>query len=260
MHAKQNSTKSKLISLEMPTRPYSVSVPLLLCNPHILDCTLTLILDLIYNALVSYLSTHCCSRRLDEEVGEQAGKTSKGSATSHVRSSTGGLGRSRARSRGARHCAVLSELTTLTCGRGGRHVVLCERRGVLVCGQCVGARLGRVDDTDHTSLAMLALGAVEPNGCGGVLDFVGECPVCDGVHGGGGDEARPETVVHWRAGRGESALGNGVVLGPEAESDHVTLSSCDGFGNEDETAGLVGHGDEVLLCNSGANHGGSSED
>lgn len=106
---------------------------------------------------------------------------------------------------------------------------------------------------------MLGLGAVEPDGCGGVLDFVGEGPVCDRLGGGGGDEAGPEAVVHWRAGGGESALGNGVVLGPEAESDRVTLFRGDGIRYENETTGLVGDGDEVLLCNSGANHGSSSE-
>jgi hypothetical protein len=120
--------------------------------------------------------------------------------------------------------------------------------------------LRRVDHTDHTSLAMLALCAVEPYWCGGVLDFVGEGPVGDSIGGGGGDETGPETIVHGRARLGEGALGNGVVLGPEAESDGVALSGGNGLWNEDEATGLVGDGDKVVFRNSGADQGGGSED
>lgn len=120
--------------------------------------------------------------------------------------------------------------------------------------------LRRVDDTNHTSLAMLALGAVEPDGSRSVLDLVGESPVGDLLTGGGGDEARPETAVHGRAWLGKGALGNGVVLGPEAESDSVTLSSGDGLRNEDKATSLVGDSDEVVFRNSGADKGGGSED
>jgi hypothetical protein len=117
-----------------------------------------------------------------------------------------------------------------------------------------------VDDTDHTSLAMLSLRAVEPHGCGRVLDFVGEGPVCDGLSGNSRDVAGEETVVHRRAWLGEGALSDGVVLGPEAESDGVTLSSGNGLRDEDEAAGLVGDSDEVVFRNSGANQSGGSED
>jgi hypothetical protein len=117
-----------------------------------------------------------------------------------------------------------------------------------------------VDDTDHTSLTMLSLRAVEPDGCGCVLDFVGEGPVGNGLSGNGRDVAGEETVVRWRAWLGEGALSDGVVLGPETESDGVTLSSGNGLRDEDEAAGLVGDSDEVVFRDSGANQGGGSED
>lgn len=120
--------------------------------------------------------------------------------------------------------------------------------------------LRRVDDTDHTSLAMHALSAVEPDRSRSVLDLVGEGPVRDLLSGGSGDETRPETVVRGRAWLSKGTLGNGVVLGPEAESNGVTLSSGNGLGNEDKTTSLVGDRDEVVFCNSGADKGGSSKD
>jgi hypothetical protein len=120
--------------------------------------------------------------------------------------------------------------------------------------------LRRVDDTDHTSLAMLSLRTVEPYGCGRVLDFVCEGPVRNGLGGNGRDVAGEETVVHGLAWLGECALGDGVVLGPEAESDGVTLSSGNGLRYKDKASSLVGDSDEVVFRDSGANQGGGSED
>lgn len=104
---------------------------------------------------------------------------------------------------------------------------------------------------------MLALGAVEPDGRRGVLDLVCESPVGDGVCVRGGNEARPEAVVHWRAGRVEGGLCDGVVLGPETESDCVALGSGDAVGHELQLAGLGSNSDLVVYCKSGASEGSS---
>jgi hypothetical protein len=119
--------------------------------------------------------------------------------------------------------------------------------------------LRRVDHTDHTTLAMLALCAVEPNRRGGILDFVGKCPVCHSLSGDSGYVARPETVGHGRTGLSKGALSDGVVFGPETESNGITLGCGDTLGHEDEGTGLVGDGDKVLFRSSGADKGGGSD-
>ena len=78
----------------------------------------------------------------------------------------------------------------------------------------------RVDGTDHTSLAMLALGAVEPDGllvCD--ADSVGEDLACGGQGGVGGHEAGEEgvglvahDVLNGGAWVVEGGLDDGVVL------------------------------------------------
>jgi hypothetical protein len=120
--------------------------------------------------------------------------------------------------------------------------------------------LRSVDDTDHAVLAVLALAAVEPDGSRGVCDFVGEGGAGDLLGVGSRHEAGPEAALHGLAGVGKGGLGNGVVLGPELESDHVTLGRLDAVGLEDQVASLVTNGNGVLLGESGASHGGSSED
>lgn len=64
----------------------------------------------------------------------------------------------------------------------------------------------RVDDADHASLAVLALGAIEPDGLG-VVDGDGVCGQLRGVGGGDGHEAGEDltrgialTVADWYAG------------------------------------------------------------
>lgn len=89
-----------------------------------------------------------------------------------------------------------------------------------------------VNHTDHTTLAVLALGAVEPNWPRSVCDLVHECRrsglVC------AGDVSRPEAIVHGLTWRGERSLGDGVVLGPELEGDGVALGGLDVIGLEDQ--------------------------
>ena len=120
--------------------------------------------------------------------------------------------------------------------------------------------LRRVDDTNHASLAMASLSAVEPYWSRSVLDLIGEGPVGNLLGIVGRDEARPEAVVHGRTWLGESALSNGVVLGPELESDSVALSCGNGLRNEDEASGLVRNGNDMVFRNSGTGKGGSGED
>lgn len=107
---------------------------------------------------------------------------------------------------------------------------------------------------------MLALGAVEPDGSRGIGDLICECPVRDIVRVGGRNKARPEAVVHGLAWRVEGGLSDGVVLGPETESDSVTLGSGDAVWLEDQLASLGSNGDLVVHCKSGASEGGSSEE
>jgi len=107
---------------------------------------------------------------------------------------------------------------------------------------------------------MASLRAVEPYWSRSVLDLIGEGPVGNLLGIGSGDEARPEAVVHGRAWLGESALSNGVVLGPELESDGVALSCSNGLRNEDEASGPVGNSDDVVFRNSGTGKGGGGED
>ena len=107
---------------------------------------------------------------------------------------------------------------------------------------------------------MHALGAVEPDGSRSVGNLV-----CEGGRGnllgiGSRHESGPEAVVHRLARVGKGGLGDRVVLGPELEDDGVTLSSHDAVGLEDQVASLVTNSNGVLGGESGASHGGSSED
>ena len=107
---------------------------------------------------------------------------------------------------------------------------------------------------------MLSLCAVEPNRRRSIRDFVCECPVGDRLSVGSGDEARPEAVVKRLAWSVERGLGNGVVLGPEAEGNGIALSCLDAIWVEYKITTPAAYGNEMVLCESGANKGGSGED
>ena len=107
---------------------------------------------------------------------------------------------------------------------------------------------------------MLSLGTVEPDGRRCVGDLHRERPVCDTRIRLGRDKSRPEAILHRLARLCERALSDGVVFGPEAECDGITLSCLEAIGAEDQTTSLVCDGDKVVFRNSGANKGGSSED
>lgn len=51
-----------------------------------------------------------------------------------------------------------------------------------------------------------------------------------------------------------------MVLGPEAECDHISLSGLEVIRGEDQTAGFVGNGDDMVSRRCSAGEGGSSED
>jgi hypothetical protein len=119
--------------------------------------------------------------------------------------------------------------------------------------------LRRVDNTDHTALAVLALCAVEPDGCRGVLDFIREGGVGESLGASSRNESRPETIRHGLARRVEGRLGDGVVLGPEVESDGVTLSGSKVAGDELQSAHLVTDNNLVVFRESSASEG-SGED
>ena len=107
---------------------------------------------------------------------------------------------------------------------------------------------------------MLSLCAIEPDRRRCVLDLVCECRVGDRLCAGGGNEARPEAVFERLARRRKCGLGDGVVLGPEAEGDGIALSSFDAVWLENQIAALATDSNEMLLSESGASEGGSSED
>lgn len=116
-----------------------------------------------------------------------------------------------------------------------------------------------VDHTDHTILAMLALCAVEPDGCRGIGDFVCESLVGNSLGVGSRNKAGPEAVVQRLARGGEGGLGDGVVLGPEAESNGVAHICADAIGLEDKLASLGANGNDVFLCESSASKGGGED-
>jgi hypothetical protein len=119
--------------------------------------------------------------------------------------------------------------------------------------------LRRVNHTNHAVLAVLALCAVEPDRCRGILDFVGEGGVGESLGTGSWDETGPEAVGQRLARRVEGSLGDGVILGPKVESDGVALSGGKVARVEGKRAGLVGYDNLVVLCESSASEG-SSED
>jgi hypothetical protein len=132
---------------------------------------------------------------------------------------------------------------------------------LLVMKQCtIEQDLRRVDHTNHATLAMLALGAVEPDRGRCVLDLVGKDLLCCGVHRGGSNVSGPETVGHRRAGLSKSALSNAVVFRPEVVRDSITLSSDDAVRHEDESARLVRDGDLVVYRSSGADKSSGCEE
>ena len=116
-----------------------------------------------------------------------------------------------------------------------------------------------VDHTDHTSLAMLALRAVEPDWGTCVLDLVCVCPIGNRGCAFCGDKTGPKAVVHGRAGVGKGSLSNRVVLRPETESDAVTLGRCDAVRLEDELASLGANSNKMFCCECGASKGGSED-
>jgi len=128
------------------------------------------------------------------------------------------------------------------------------------CGERFSHHLRWVDDTDHAILAMFALCAVEPDWSGSVLDGVCVCRVGDDCSGFGGNESRPEALLHRFAGLREGALSNRVVLGPELEHDGVALGSLDAVRHEDQRTSLVADGNGVHFRNSSTSKGGGSED
>lgn len=111
-----------------------------------------------------------------------------------------------------------------------------------------------VDDTNHTTLAMLCLGAVEPDWLRSILDSVHESGVRRFLRAR--DETGPETVVHGLARGGEGSLCNTVVLWPELEGDCVAFGRLDRVRLEDIRA--VTDNDEMVGSHGGANKGGSS--
>jgi hypothetical protein len=108
---------------------------------------------------------------------------------------------------------------------------------------------------------MLSLCAVEPDGSRCIGDLVGECPVGNGLGVGGRDETGPEAASRQRrARRGKGSLRNRVVLGPEAERNSVTLGGADAVWLEDKITTPAANSNKMVLCESGASKGGSSED
>lgn len=108
---------------------------------------------------------------------------------------------------------------------------------------------------------MLALSAVEPDRSRGIFNLVCESPVGYILCVGGRDESRPEAVVHGGTWRVEGSLGDGVVLGPETESDCVTLGGGNGIRLEDQLASLGTNRNLVVHSGRGANKGsGGSEE
>ena len=117
-----------------------------------------------------------------------------------------------------------------------------------------------VDNTDHAILAVLALCAVEPDRCRGVLDLVWKGCRRNSLHVGRWDEATPEAILHGLARVGKGSLGDGVVLGPEREGDSVALSGLEAVWLKDKITGLGTDKDLVVRCKGSAGHGRSSED
>lgn len=108
---------------------------------------------------------------------------------------------------------------------------------------------------------MLSLCAVEPDGCRGIGDLIGEGRVGNSLGVGGRDETRPEAIVCKRRARSvEGSLRNRVVLGPEAERDSVTLGGADAVWLEDKITTPAANGNKMVLCEGGASKGSSSED
>lgn len=128
-------------------------------------------------------------------------------------------------------------------------------KGTNVIGRTVNLR--SVDDTNHTTLAVLALGAVEPDGLRSVFDRVHE------RRGSGLLRARnvsgPEALWGWRTWCVEGGLGDGVVLGPELEGDGIALGGLDVIGLEDQLR-VVADDNEMVGREGGADDGESGGD
>jgi len=88
---------------------------------------------------------------------------------------------------------------------------------------------------------MSRIGAVKPEGIrAGDCDFEGIC--CSSA--ACWEEVGEDAAAQGFTGRGESGLGDGVVLRVESEGDGVAFGGCEGVWNEFDVA--LAHGDGVV--------------
>lgn len=126
--------------------------------------------------------------------------------------------------------------------------------------ECIDRNVRRVDDTNHATLAMPALRAVEPYGCRCIGNSVCKGPVGDRLSALSWNVTRPEAIVHRFARLSECCLSNAVILGPKPESNGVALGGLDAVWHENILAIFGANSNLVVGRKSGASESSSSEE
>lgn len=140
----------------------------------------------------------------------------------------------------------------------GRHIRICVpcSRGEGFDG--VRSRGWRIDHTNHSALAMLALCAVVPQrprciGYGDLETVLGDTVRSELI-------ARPETIFERLARSVEGSLGYRVVLRPEIEGDSVAFSCCEGIWVEGQLPVGTTHSNGMIFRKGKTKKGGTGDD